>query len=386
MEGHLSQRGKSKTWYLVYDEPTMQGQKRRQRWVRIGRMSKSGAQESAREILRQIDEGTWTDNRKRTVADLLNTWLKDNEHRLAAKTWEGYESKLRCHIIPAIGEIPLAKLKPKHVVDAYAAIRAKDLSARTLVHIHRILHAALNYGKKTLRAVKENVASSVPSPGGVSRELAPLREEHVRTIIEAARGTRLEVPVLVAALTGLRRSEILALGWKRSVDLQRGVFAITHVLEQSRRYGVRLKAKTKSRSSRRVIPLANEVVEVLKAHRARQDDDRKRLGHAYVENDLVFCNEDGTPWPPDTFTKQFADIARLVGMKGSFRFHDARHAFASLTLKNGAPVKEVSALLGHASPMLTLSTYARVIEGMGREAVNGLAESLLMKDEGEPFR
>jgi integrase len=73
-------------------------------------------------------------------------------------------------------------------------------------------------------------------------------------------------------------------------------------------------------------------------------------------------------------------------MKGSFRFHDVRHAFASLTLKNGAPVKEVSALLGHASPMLTLSTYARVIEGMGREAVNGLAESLLQISGGEPFR
>jgi integrase len=125
---------------------------------------------------------------------------------------------------------------------------------------------------------------------------------------------------------------------------------------------------------------------VLEAHKARQDDDRKRLGHAYSENDLVFCNEDGSLWPPDTFTKQFANIARLTGMESHFRFHDARHAFASLTLRNGVSVKEVSTLLGHASPTLTLSTYARAIEGVGRAAVNDLAETLLSTQKGEPLR
>jgi len=70
-------------------------------------------------------------------------------------------------------------------------------------------------------------------------------------------------------------------------------------------------------------------------------------------------------------------MGQVVGIKG-FRFHDTRHAFASLALKNGTLVKEVSTLLGHASPTLTLSTYAHVIEGMDREAVNGLAKSLLL--------
>jgi site-specific recombinase XerD len=64
-------------------------------------------------------------------------------------------------------------------------------------------------------------------------------------------------------------------------------------------------------------------------------------------------------------------------LRGRFRLHDARHAFASITLKNGTSIKEVSALLGHSSPILTLSTYAHVMEGMGREAVDGLATSIL---------
>ena len=84
-----------------------------------------------------------------------------------------------------------------------------------------------------------------------------------------------------------------------------------------------------------------------------------------------------------TFSKQFAGIMRLVGLQGEFRFHDSRHAFASIALKNGTSVKEVSALLGHSSPMLTLSTYAHTMEGMGREAVNGLAKSLLTASQGQ---
>jgi integrase len=115
-------------------------------------------------------------------------------------------------------------------------------------------------------------------------------------------------------------------------------------------------------------PVADELLSVLREHKAKQNAERLRLGPAYVDQDLVFCNGDGSPWSPDTFSKQFAGIMRFVGIKG-FRFHDVRHA---------SSVKEVSTLLGHSSPMLTLSTYAHVMEGMGREAVNGLARSLLV--------
>jgi integrase len=73
---------------------------------------------------------------------------------------------------------------------------------------------------------------------------------------------------------------------------------------------------------------------------------------------------------------QFSKLAKSVGMRG-FRFHDLRHAFASLTLGDGVSIKEVQTLLGHSSPVVTLSVYARSIEGLGRQAVNEFARSLL---------
>jgi integrase len=90
----------------------------------------------------------------------------------------------------------------------------------------------------------------------------------------------------------------------------------------------------------------------------------------------VFCADDGTPWAPDTLTKEFSSLAQRVGLNG-FRLHDLRHAFATISLGQGTSMKEVSELLGHSTPAITMSYYAHTMDGMAREAVNRLAESLL---------
>ena len=95
----------------------------------------------------------------------------------------------------------------------------------------------------------------------------------------------------------------------------------------------------------------------------------------YAENDLVFSNEDGSPWPPDTFTAQFGKMASMVGLKDSDSMTCAT-PFATLSLTNGTPLKEVQSLMGHSTANTTLSFYARTMERLGREAVNNLARSL----------
>lgn len=136
------------------------------------------------------------------------------------------------------------------------------------------------------------------------------------------------MPIAVAAVTGLRRGELLALRWQH-VDLDKSSLYVAASLEHSRAASGRIRFKGPQ-----------------------------------VDNDLVFPAHDGSPWPPDTFTAQFSRLAKSLGMRG-FRFHDLRHAFASLTFGNGVSIKEVQTLLGHSSPVVTLSVYARSIEASG---------------------
>jgi integrase len=376
VEGHLYQRGKSKVWYLLYDEPANTG-KRNLRSVRIGKMPKADADAKKREILSAVDKGMAREQAASTPVDaFLNSWMDATRDRLAPRTAERYASIVKLHIVPVIGNIKLSRLTPEHVRRINKAAKEKGLSSQTCLHVHRALHTALQYGLREERILSENVAGRVKAPAVERRERAPVSREQIRYLIEAAKGTQLDVPIAVAALTGLRRGELLALQWKH-VDLDKAALFVAASLEHSRAASGRIRFKgPKSKTSRRVIPLAPECERLLRSHKARQEEERGLAGDAYADNDLVFGNPDGSPWPPDTFTAQFTKLAKSVGMRG-FRFHDLRHAFASLTLGDGVSIKEVQTLLGHSSPVVTLSAYARSIEGLGRQAVNELARSLL---------
>lgn len=380
MEGHLYQRGKSKIWYLLYDAPLSNGKKRNLRSVRIGKMSKSEADAKKRGILSKVDKGVMDKQAgSTTVEQFLSSWLDATHDRLAPRTAERYASIVKLHVVPVIGNVKLSKLEPEHLRKLYKAVRDKGLSNQTCLHVHRALHTALQYGVREERILSENVANRVKAPATETRERTPLNRDQVRFLIASGESTRLELPITLTAVTGLRRGELLALRWKH-VDLDKGSVFVAESLEHSRATSQRIRFKgPKSKTSRRVIPLAPECVALLRSHKAQQEEEKDAVGVAYADNDLVFPNPDGQPWPPDTFSTQFAKLAKSVGMRG-FRFHDLRHAFASITLADGVSIKEVQTLMGHSSPVVTLSVYARSIEGLGRQAVNALARSLLVPE------
>jgi integrase len=378
VDGHLYQRGKTKAWYLLYDVPVAPGEKRRQRNVRIGRMPKAEAESRKRELLRRIDEGLESKPIPLNAEAYLTGWLESVRHSLAAKTHERYASLLCKHVISVIGAIQIGRLTSDHVEMIYDRLRSKGLSQRTCLHVHRVLHTAFADAVRR-RKLKENVVGQLKAPRVEMRELTPVSSDQMRTLIRAAQGTRLAVPVALAAVTGLRRGELLALRWRNVRLDKQGSLYITEALEQTRQLGVRFKPP--KGKSRRLIPLSREGVAILSAHKAHQDQELRRVAECYADNDLVFCNPGGAPWPPDTFSKQFSAIATAAGLRG-FRFHDIRHAFATLTLADGRPVKEVQLLLGHSTANTTLSFYARPVQGLGREAVGRLSRSLLRIRKG----
>jgi integrase len=381
MKGFLRKRGN--VWYTTFDLRRLPNQPRRQKCIKLGRGSKADAQEREREVLRRYDEGQWADESTRTVGDLLDAWLAyltptAKSQVISPTTYQRYASIVRLHLKAHLADVTLRKLAAVDIANAYAKVRGKGLSGQSCLHVHRVLHTALEYGTKTLGWLRTNPAAAVRSPRVAKRGLS-LDEDTLPLLLEAAKGTRFECPVALAAMSGLRRGELLALRWSKSIDFERRRIVVSESLEETKIFGLRFKAPKSGKV--RVVPLADVVIPIMRTHRARQDAERRRFGKRYRDSDLVFCNPDGTAWPPDTFTKQFAQVARLVGMKG-FRFHDLRHAFATLTLKNGTSVNEVSALLGHSSPVITLSTYAHVIEGVAREAVNVLANNLMARPTG----
>jgi len=381
LKGSLRKRGK--VWYTTFDLPRTSEQPRRQKSIRLGEMSKAEAQRREREVLAEFGDTPHVDDSTRTVGDLLDAWLKYVEPTSKAQvispnTYVRYASIVRLHLTPHLGDVVLNGLSPGRIAEAYTIVRGKGLSGRSCLHVHRVLHTAFEYGTKTLRWLKENPAASVKAPK-VANRVSHIDASMIPALLELTRETPFECPIALTATTGVRRGELLALRWSTSIDFERKRLVVSESLEETKMFGLRFKAPKSGKV--RVIPIADGMIPVLLAHRAKQNAEKLRRGRHYQDNDLVFCNPDGSPWPPDTLTKQFAELAKNLGVKG-FRFHDLRHAFATLTLKNGTPVKEVSTLLGHSTESITLSTYAHVVEGVAREAVNALADDLMSKRRG----
>jgi hypothetical protein len=170
--------------------------------------------------------------------------------------------------------------------------------------------------------------------------------------------------------TGLRRGEALGLRWS-DVDLDAETLAVERVriAVQTEGDGRRVydKAKPKSAASRRKVTLDADTVAVLKAHRARQLEERLAAGSAWVDDDRVFAREDGTGLDPDGVSRRFRELCVEAGVR-PVRLHDSRHGYATLMLAGGVAVEVVSKRLGHSRISVTYDLYVHPDDEQQRKA------------------
>lgn len=130
-------------------------------------------------------------------------------------------------------------------------------------------------------------------------------------------------------------------------------------------------AEPKTPQSRRQIVLSATAVEALRAHRARQLEERLRLGPAWADNDVVFADEFGRPLDGKHLTRRFYPLLKQAGLP-RIRFHDLRHTAATLLLGRGTHPKLVAEMLGHARIAVTLDLYTHVTPTMHRQAADAM--------------
>jgi integrase len=198
-----------------------------------------------------------------------------------------------------------------------------------------------------------------------------LTEDEIGRLRTATVDTPWELLFLVSLCTGARRSEVAALRWA-SVDLDHGRATISESLTPTKD-GVAFKS-TKTGVAR-VVSLNSVAVTALRAQRARQNAERELIGPGYRDRDLVFATPVGDPWHPRSITNGFARRSREAGIVG-VRLHDLRHSAATWLLQAGVDVRTVAEVLGHASAVTTMQTYAHVMPGAQEQAVERIADRL----------
>jgi integrase len=271
-----------------------------------------------------------------------------------------YEKIIRLYIVPELGDVQLQKLTPGQVQALYTKIWKRGLSSKTVNSIHGLLHKALDDAVKA-GLVARNVCESVTAPRVIKRRAKPLTVEQARQLFEAARGHRLEVLLTLAVVTGMRRGELLALRWS-DVDLERRVLLVCRTVDYIAHYG-HIETEPKTESGLRQIALPAFMIDVLKQHRIEQLELRLKVGIAWEDRDLVFCDLHGGYLNSRYLLKMFDRLLKDAELP-HMHFHDLRHSAASILLSMGVNPKVIQELLGHSETSITLGTYSHLFPTM----------------------
>ncbi len=307
-----------------------------------------------------VDQGTYTEPTRLTAGEWLDIWTEDYLGNVKPATALVYRNNVRKHIKPALGAVRLSELRP-HAVQHFVN-GLSGLSTASVRLAYKVLHMALEKAVE-LDYLPKNPAARCVLPKLEQKEIIPLDDKQVSTLLKAAQGSELEYLVTVALFTGLRLSELLGLTWD-AINFQNGTITVNKQLAlPTFRESSGLFLSPKNGKSRTITPAAS-VMATLKRQRARQAEMRLKAGAIWSSSaDLVFTDEMGCPLDQWKVGKRFSALLCSTGLDG-VRFHDLRHTYAVNAIRAGDDIKTIQGNLGHASAAFTLDRYGHFTEQM----------------------
>ena len=378
--GHLSE--KNGYYYAVLSYTDALG-KRKSKWIATG-LPVKGNKKKAEEIL-AVERLKFVPPEQIQAApdilfaDYMEQWLEIVKSLVTLVTYSSYSTMVRGVIVPYFREkgIMLKDLTAKDIQDFYLE-KLKQVKANSVIHYHANIHKALKYAVK-LDMIPVNPADKVERPRKEPFTGSFYDADEMKALLEASKGTKLEIPIMLAAYYGLRRSEALGLKWD-AVDFDRNTITIKHTVTECSVDGKLIlvrQDRTKTKSSTRTLPLVSAVRDRMLELRAEQEENRRLCGKSHIREyaGYICVNEIGDLIKPGYVTNCFGKLLTETGLR-KIRFHDLRHSCASLLLSSGVPMKQIQKWLGHSDFSTTANIYSHLEYSSKLTSADALAQSL----------
>ena len=318
--GHL--REKSGYYYAVLNYTDSLG-KRKTKWISTG-LTVKGNKKRAEAILMDArcnfnPEEPKVMNGDILFADYMEKWLDIIKSSVAVPTFASYSTTVKKIVAPYFREkeVTLKNLTAKDIQEFYLS-ELERVSPSSVIHYHANIHKALKYAVK-IDLIDVNPADKVERPKKDRHVGSFYDADEVNALFEAAKGSKLELPILFGAFYGLRRSEAIGLKWD-AIDFDQNTITIRHTVTSCDLDGKRVLVAsdtTKTKSSMRTLPLVPFMRERLLTLKEEQQENRRLCGRSYIKDYLeyVCVNEIGDLIKPHYVTESFPKLLKAKGMR-----------------------------------------------------------------------
>lgn len=203
--------------------------KERRRVKRRGFKLKQDALEAERNLLNELKKGLDLNASKTLYRDFMYDYLRDKTAKVKTQTLETYSSLVNKHILPALGDLQLDEITPRHIQNLYNdIIESGRLSGENLQKVQTLINESLKKAAGWDMIIK-NPASVVDRPKVTPKEMLYWTDEESHIFLEAAKGDNLYCAFLLAITTGMRQVEILGLRYQ-DIDFKNRTILVRQVL------------------------------------------------------------------------------------------------------------------------------------------------------------
>ena len=302
----------------------------------------------------------------------LNEWLNDYEKiYLKPRTYRNYDGVIHNHILPTLGEYELDELSLK-VLQSFIIEREKNAQGRkaeglapgSIEIIMNVLQKSLDMAVD-MGIIEYHYANRLKRPKNevTKAECFSVTEQR---IIESAIIKQLpnkKIGILISLYTGLRIGELMALRWS-DIDFNNSTISVNHTTRDiyGNGRGETVLDTPKTVSSKRIIPIPYDLMRLIK------------MEQMVSECEYVIATKGG-PTSTRSYQKLYENMLKTLNLKYR-NFHTLRHTFATRALECGMDVKTLSEIMGHKSPIITLSRYSHSLTEHKRAMMNKLGENL----------
>lgn len=326
----------------------------------------------------QIAAGTYRDNDNVTLNDYFKEWKEHKAATVSPATMNIYEGYYLHHIKRPLGRYKVRAIERRQLVNLFSRIAEKSsiYTANTCRNLLSQIFQSACYDE----VIPNNIVKTIPTMK--DRDATPARDtihraltdSEIAIFMKAARGNHYYNAFRFMLATGVRAGECSGLEWK-DIDLKNGVIHINRTTTKDSTGKLIIGKTTKTKKSRRAIPINREVAAILEEQKAQNT---ALFGNVIKINGLVFPNTKGATAMTSNYNTVINHIVAAYNRanKGPglshFSVHAFRDTFASKAAAAGVPLNVLKELMGHSSYAMTADLYGHIYEEQKKAAMHVL--------------